>query len=343
MTQNVDILLVEDDDVDAERIKRLLQKTDIPCIIRRAFDGIGAVEVLATHPHPELILLDLRLPRMDGFAFLDWAEANGMSKEIPVIVLTTSREEKERDRALNHGAAAFISKSEMQSGLPALGDIIQNLIDARSPAGGLGERDTMNCLVVEDDEIYREKVTRCVGGEFNLVFAVDLKEAITKLQEEEFDCALVDHRLPIGNGLAVLEKLVRRNVPTVYVTAQGSEEIAVAALKLGAEDYVIKGSAQYDDISVPLKQAVEQAKLREEHLTRDRAKDEVIEELRQALRQVEILEGLLPICSWCKSVRDDNGYWKSLETYLTTNTRMQITHGVCPKCLEKEVAEMKNR
>lgn len=200
----------------------------------------------------------------------------------------------------------------------------------------------MKCLVVEDDEVYREKVSRCIGDEFDLTFAIDAEQALARIEELPFDCAVVDFKIPKGNGLQVLEKLVAKDVPTVFVTSLGSEEVAVAALKVGAEDYIVKGSPLYNNISLPLRQAMKQAENRKIILTRDRAKDEVIAELREALRKVEILEGLLPVCSWCKSVRDDNGYWKNLESYLANHTRLEITHGVCPDCLQKVVEEMKD-
>jgi GAF domain-containing protein len=65
----------------------------------------------------------------------------------------------------------------------------------------------------------------------------------------------------------------------------------------------------------------------------------VSDQLAQALEQVKELQGLLPICAWCKSIRDDQGYWKRLETYLHANSSVRFTHGICPTCLEKQEAK----
>ena len=54
--------------------------------------------------------------------------------------------------------------------------------------------------------------------------------------------------------------------------------------------------------------------------------------LHSALAQIKTLSGLLPICSWCKKVRNDTGYWQQLETYLTQHSDAQLTHGICPDC-----------
>lgn len=58
-------------------------------------------------------------------------------------------------------------------------------------------------------------------------------------------------------------------------------------------------------------------------------------ELREALTQVKTLTGLLPICANCKKIRDDNGYWSSVEKYISTHSEAEFTHGICPECLEK--------
>jgi len=74
---------------------------------------------------------------------------------------------------------------------------------------------------------------------------------------------------------------------------------------------------------------------------------ELLEEktsLEKAMQQIKTLRGLLPICSSCKSVRDDRGYWSQIETYLNNHSEAQFSHGICPSCLKKlypaEFAEM---
>lgn len=61
-------------------------------------------------------------------------------------------------------------------------------------------------------------------------------------------------------------------------------------------------------------------------------KDQVVEELQRALRSVKTLSGLLPVCAWCKNVRDDRGYWQKIEQYLAEHTEARFTHGLCPDC-----------
>jgi hypothetical protein len=62
--------------------------------------------------------------------------------------------------------------------------------------------------------------------------------------------------------------------------------------------------------------------------------------LRTALEQVKQLSGLLPVCAWCHRVRSDEGYWLSVDRYLREQTGVQVTHGICPDCAAKQLAEL---
>jgi hypothetical protein len=59
------------------------------------------------------------------------------------------------------------------------------------------------------------------------------------------------------------------------------------------------------------------------------------EQLRIALTEVETLSGLLPICAWCKKVRDDDGYWKQVDEYFRQRSKIEFTHGMCSDCSDK--------
>lgn len=65
-------------------------------------------------------------------------------------------------------------------------------------------------------------------------------------------------------------------------------------------------------------------------------------ELREALAQVKTLSGLIPICGWCKKIRDDSGYWQSVEQYVRQHSDATFTHGICPACQEKLKAEIES-
>ncbi len=71
--------------------------------------------------------------------------------------------------------------------------------------------------------------------------------------------------------------------------------------------------------------------------------EKLIGELKEALAQVKTLGDLLPVCMHCKKVRDDRGYWKQIDEYIALHTDTQLSHGICPDCIEKYYPEMKGR
>jgi PAS domain S-box-containing protein len=71
-------------------------------------------------------------------------------------------------------------------------------------------------------------------------------------------------------------------------------------------------------------------------------REELIEQLQKALAEVKTLSGLLPICAWCKKVRDDQGYYHQIDAYIAAHSHATFTHGICPDCLETVNREMEN-
>lgn len=68
--------------------------------------------------------------------------------------------------------------------------------------------------------------------------------------------------------------------------------------------------------------------------TSQKEKDDLIARMQAALNQVRTLEGLLPVCAWCRRIRDDQGYWSNVETYLSEHTKVRFTHGICQECVK---------
>lgn len=84
----------------------------------------------------------------------------------------------------------------------------------------------------------------------------------------------------------------------------------------------------------PLVMQIEERKSAEAEL------EKTVKELTAALDNVQMLSGLLPICAWCKNIRNDQGYWQQLETYLSEHTEAEFSHGICPDCAKKIYAEL---
>ncbi|NND61262.1 MAG: response regulator [Gammaproteobacteria bacterium] len=119
-TDTVNILLVEDDDVDAEAIERAFEKAKIANPVFRARDGLEALEMLRAKgadeiARPYIVLLDLKMPRMNGLAFLDEIRLDEDLRDSVVFVLTTSAAEKDVSAAYEKYVAGYIVKSQVGS------------------------------------------------------------------------------------------------------------------------------------------------------------------------------------------------------------------------------------
>jgi len=194
-----------------------------------------------------------------------------------------------------------------------------------------GEILELRILVVDDDEVDRLRVGRLLAQIVDLdpevQTATDVRSSLEAVKREPFDLILLDYRLPDGTALDFLAALGAADglgPPVVVQTVQDSEQTAVETVARGAQDYLVKG--RFD--AAALRRAIRYA-LERDRLIKERAR--LRSELVKAAARIEALEGLLPICSYCKSIRDDSGHWHRIESYLAT-TGTKMTHGMCPQC-----------
>ena len=112
MRSSKPILLVEDDQVDAMTVKRALKELNITNRLDVTCNGEEALEFLnnSDNERPGIILLDLNMPKMNGIEFLQIAKKNTSLKRIPVVVLTTSKEDQDKVDSFNFGVAGYMIK-----------------------------------------------------------------------------------------------------------------------------------------------------------------------------------------------------------------------------------------
>ena len=109
--QEADILLVEDNPNDAELTQRALKKSDPGTRLAVARDGAEALEyLLSTRPKPKVIFLDLKLPKIDGIEVLRRLRADDRTRSVPVVVLTSSQEEKDIKECYKLGVNSYVVK-----------------------------------------------------------------------------------------------------------------------------------------------------------------------------------------------------------------------------------------
>jgi DNA-binding response OmpR family regulator len=190
-------------------------------------------------------------------------------------------------------------------------------------------------LIAEDDAVSRRllEATLAKWG-YEVVVTTDGLQALDVLSQPEApSLAILDWMMPGLDGAQVCLKARalagERLLYMILLTAKGRKEDVVEGLTAGADDYVIK----------PFDRAELKARINAgERILRLQAELAArVKELELALVNVKLLQGLLPICCYCKKIRDDKNYWQQVDTYVADHSEAQFTHGICPDCRDKIV------
>lgn len=183
----------------------------------------------------------------------------------------------------------------------------------------------MKILIVEDDPIagaVLEASLKSLGHEVEL--APDGDAAWTKFSLAPRRLVISDWKMPGRDGLALCRDIRARGGDYVYFillsNLANSAENLDQAMEAGADDFLAK----------PVKPAELKARLR------------VAERILNYATQVRQLQGIIPICGYCRKMRDDQNYWSQVEEYIGKQTGSEFSHGVCPDCYDRVlVPEMK--
>src|SRR5213594_4231974 len=126
---------------------------------------------------------------------------------------------------------------------------------------------TPTLLIVDDEKTTREGLREALQHRYDVYLAEDAKAAMALLERERFDVVLTDFRLPSEDGMKLIARAKSLSKPPVCIlmTAYGSEELAVQALKGGADDYLPKGRLQIDELEVRIARALRGQALEQEN------------------------------------------------------------------------------
>ena len=184
--------------------------------------------------------------------------------------------------------------------------------------------------------------------EDEVIFGIDLIEKLEKLgyqpdpnvirygkdvmdaaQKSKPDLILMDINLKgeidgIQAALSVQDNL---NIPVIFLTAFSDKKTLRDAKKAGPYAF-LKKPVMLENLKITLEIALYKAKIE------NRLKEKVME-LQEALDNIKTLKGLIPICSNCKNIRDDKGYWNNLESYIQNHSEALFSHSMCPTCMEE--------
>ncbi len=191
----------------------------------------------------------------------------------------------------------------------------------------------MKILIAEDD-ITSRFILRgiLVKWGHDILIAQDGMEALNRLQASDRpQVAILDWEMPGMDGLEVCRQIKKMELPvpiyTIVLTGRASKEEIVQGLDAGADDYITK-PFDTNELKARIRAAERMVRV-QETLARK------VEDLKEALGHVKLLQGIIPICMHCHKIRNDNQAWDQLEAYISDHSDAQFSHSICPECMKK--------
>ena len=188
-------------------------------------------------------------------------------------------------------------------------------------------------LIAEDSSVIRRLLeSHLTNWGYKILTTENGAEAWERLQQEVAPrLVILDWMMPEMSGVEVIRHVrAQRNRPYTYIillTGNTTREELAEGFAAGADDYIFK----------PFDETVLHARINagERILNLEQTLAKKITELEMALSQVKQLKELLPICMFCKKIRDDQDYWHQIEAYLHQHTGTDFSHGICPDCFSR--------
>lgn len=204
-------------------------------------------------------------------------------------------------------------------------------------------------LVAEDDYLVGEEIRRAldaIGYEYAGLASTG-EEAVELVSVLKPDVVLMDIRMPECDGLEAARRIQRDHpTPVVVLTAHESQDLVDKAGEMGVAAYLTKPPRAEDierAITIAMARHRDLVELRRLYAEVEGANLRVEsknEELERALSEIKTLRGILPLCSFCKKIRNDEGFWEQVDVYLSARTEAQVSHGICPDCLKTHHPEV---
>lgn len=245
------VLLIEDDESLAHILVQHL--TDRGYEVTAAKDGEEGLAKWRSI-HPDIVLLDIVLPKRSGFEVLEEVARDNVISRVPVVIISNSGQPVEIDRAKALGAVDYIIKAHIEPS-----EVLEK-VRVNLPSSSSSKTAAMahTLIVVEDDKFLRDLIVQKLRREgFEVLEAVSGDECLALAKENETQLILLDLILPGIDGFEVLKRLREddetRDIPVLVLSNLGQQSDIEKASELGAVDYMIKAHFTPNEIITKIK------------------------------------------------------------------------------------------
>jgi len=265
------ILIIEDEKVLLEVLQKKLTAQGFEVAV--ASDGDEGISQMKAFK-PDLVLLDIIMPKKDGFGVLVEKNKDEELAEIPVIIISNSGQPVEIDKALKMGVKDYLIKTEFDPeevidkvvkifGSEGVSHRKLSSYKESNESNKKTEVNSAKILIVEDDKFLRDLIGKKLKSEgFDTILAVDGEEAVKKVKEEKPSLILLDLILPGIDGFEVLKQIKSdssesiRQTPVIILSNLGQKDDVEKGINLGAADFLIKAHFTPGEIVDKIKQVL---------------------------------------------------------------------------------------
>jgi PAS domain S-box-containing protein len=323
------VLLVEDSPEEAELIKHALEQHGFTLSMTRVWDARTMSAAMADGIW-DVVVSDYMLPGFSGPKALELYRKQGL--DIPFICISGKVGEEEAVGMIRAGAHDFLLKQHLER-LPVVMEMELALAEKRRQQKRVAKSVRHLAAIVDgtDDAVIGKDLLGTVlswNRAAEALYGYTAEEMIGENMsvlippEKSGELAFIFEQLRAGGRVERLETL-RRHKDGKLIDI--SLTVSPICDDLGR---VIGASSIARDIG--------------ERRRREQERLKLIEELQHALEQVKLLSGLLPICAHCKKIRDPDGLWHQLETFIHERSEASFTHSLCPECVRQYFPDMKS-
>ncbi|MGO8946015.1 MAG: PAS domain S-box protein [Syntrophobacteraceae bacterium] len=360
--QYLSVLLIEDDEDDYALLKSLFSEISSTTFRLEWMDTYEAGLREICRVEHDICLFDYRLGARSGLELLREAALRGC--EIPIILLSGQGGYDVDVKAMEAGASDYLVKGQITAELLER-SIRYSIVQKHADIELRRYRDHL-------EEVILERTGELQQANTKLQIEIDVRrkaeEASRQLAAivEGSDDAIISQTLDgvitswnkaaeILYGYTAAEAIGQKST-SLHIPPAHLDEISNLLYRVGRGERIFHHEATYrskdgHDIGVslsisPIKDnagnIIGVSTIARDISERERVRKErekLIAELQEALVKVKALKGLLPICAWCKKIRNDQGYWQQIEAYIRDHSEADFSHGICPECAQKVGAE----
>jgi two-component system cell cycle sensor histidine kinase/response regulator CckA len=320
MFSHLQVLIVDDSEDDAILIARALEKDGFKLTYKRVDSAETLTDALDDGPW-DIILSDYSMPAFDAVKALELCERRAF--DAPFIIVSGRIGEEIAVDMMRAGVSDYVMKDDMPRLAPAVNRELRAARDRKiRRQAQLAMAHLASIVETCDDAI----ISQTLGGTVlswnsgaEKMFGYSAREMVGESIETLVPPDQQEEILTIRDVIERGRRVER--IETVRLRRDGvpiDVSITVSPIKNAEGD--IQGA------SIVLRDITERKRQEKERLR-------LIEELKEALKRVKTLNGLLPICASCKKIRNDGGYWEQVESYIRSRSNAEFTHGICPDCV----------